>query len=116
MQLHYLGGRLWRSKGEEQEASKKEYIECLKVLEEELGDKTYFGGENFGFVDLNLLPYFSWLKVFETECNFSIVDDCPKLIRWAIKCCERESVFNSLPDHNKLYHFFLLMKKYWEEQ
>ncbi|KAL6314377.1 hypothetical protein AAG906_021435 [Vitis piasezkii] len=83
MQLHLLGQRLWRTKGEEQDANKKEYIECLKLLEGELGDKPYFGGENFGFVDVNLMPYFSWLYVFEIAANFSIEAECPKLITWA---------------------------------
>ena len=112
MQLHLLGGKLWRTKGEEQEAGKKEYIEYLKLLEEELGDKPYFGGENFGFVDLNLMPYFSWLHVFEIATKFSVEVECPKLITWSKRCMERESVSTSLPDHQKLYGFFLELKKW----
>ncbi|KAL6313426.1 hypothetical protein AAG906_003698 [Vitis piasezkii] len=100
--LHLLGARLWRTKGEEQEANKKEYIECLKLLEGELGDKPYFGGENFGFVDVNLMPYFSWLYVFEIAANFSI----------EAECMEKESVSTSLPDRQKLYDFFLQLKKW----
>ncbi|XP_034679446.1 probable glutathione S-transferase isoform X2 [Vitis riparia] len=109
--LHLLGQRLWRTKGEEQEAN-KEYIECLKLLEGELGDKPYFGGENFGFVDVNLMPYFSWLYVFEIAANFSIEAECPKLITWAKRCMEKESVSTSLPDRQKLYDFFLQLKKW----
>ncbi|KAL3502985.1 hypothetical protein ACH5RR_037434 [Cinchona calisaya] len=42
--------RTWATMGEEQEAAKKEFIESLKILEGEIGDKTYFGGETFGLV------------------------------------------------------------------
>ncbi|CAK9160272.1 unnamed protein product [Ilex paraguariensis] len=46
----YSGGRkVWTTKGEKQEAAKDEFIESLKVLEGELEDKPYFGGETFGF-------------------------------------------------------------------
>ena len=38
--------------GEVQETAKKELIGCFKLLEEELGDKPYFGGERFGFIDV----------------------------------------------------------------
>ncbi|KAI3434037.1 GST N-terminal domain-containing protein [Psidium guajava] len=39
-------------KGEEQDAAKKEFIECLKLGESELGDKAFFRGEKFGFLDI----------------------------------------------------------------
>ncbi|KHN31739.1 Putative glutathione S-transferase [Glycine soja] len=47
-EIHDLGKKIWTSKGEEKEAAKKEFIEALKLLEEQLGDKTYFGGDNIG--------------------------------------------------------------------
>ena len=37
---------LWKSKGEDQDEAKKEFIESLKVLGGELGQKRYFGGES----------------------------------------------------------------------
>ncbi|KAG4969260.1 hypothetical protein JHK82_034969 [Glycine max] len=46
--IHDLGKKIWTSKGEEKEAAKKEFIEALKLLEEQLGDRTYFGGDNIG--------------------------------------------------------------------
>ncbi|KAL2971718.1 hypothetical protein AAZX31_15G211700 [Glycine max] len=46
--IHDLGKKIWTSKGEEKEAAKKEFIEALKLLEEQQGDKTYFGGDNIG--------------------------------------------------------------------
>ncbi|KAL6228442.1 hypothetical protein ACLB2K_002392 [Fragaria x ananassa] len=40
--------KLGRGYGPQREKNKKQPLEILKVLERELGDKTYFGGESFG--------------------------------------------------------------------
>lgn len=45
--------------GEDHEAAKKELIGCFKLLEGELGNKPYFGGESFGFTDVSLIPFYS---------------------------------------------------------
>ena len=45
------------TKGDEQEAAKEDFIEVLKVVEGELGDKPYFGGQSFGFVDISLVTF-----------------------------------------------------------
>ncbi|CAH2056879.1 unnamed protein product [Thlaspi arvense] len=45
---------------------KKEFIECLRVLEGELGDKPYFGGDKLGYVDIALVPFYSWFYAYET--------------------------------------------------
>ncbi|XP_021288592.1 probable glutathione S-transferase [Herrania umbratica] len=105
------GTKIWRTKGEEQEAGKKEFIECLKLLEGELGDKPYFGGENFGFLDVVLVPFYSWFHAYEKCGNFSIEAECPKLIAWAKRCLQKESVSKSLPDQEKVYGFVLQLKK-----
>ncbi|XXG68298.1 hypothetical protein AAC387_Pa06g1416 [Persea americana] len=54
------GSRIWRNKGHAREAATKEFIENLKLLEGELGEKPYFGGESFGFMDIVLISYYSW--------------------------------------------------------
>ncbi|EYU26253.1 hypothetical protein ABFS82_08G197700 [Erythranthe guttata] len=105
------GRRIWFTKGDEQEKAKKEFIEALNSLEEELGEKTYFGGESFGFVDLALIPFYSWFYAYETCGNFSIEEHCPRLIVWAKRCMEKESVSKSLADPKKVYDFVLLLKK-----
>lgn len=97
--------KIWTAKGEEQEGGKKDLIENLKVLENELGDKTYFGGETFGFVDVALVTFYSWFYTLEKLGSFSIEAECPKLIAWAKRCLERESVSKSLPDSEKVFDF-----------
>ncbi|GAV84960.1 GST_C domain-containing protein/GST_C_2 domain-containing protein/GST_N_3 domain-containing protein, partial [Cephalotus follicularis] len=103
--------KAWTTKGDEMEAGKKEIIEVHKVLEEELGDKPYFGGETFGYVDLALIPFYSLFYTYETMAKLSIEAECPKLIAWAKRCMQKESVAKSLPDQKKIYGLVLEMSK-----
>ncbi|XWS27471.1 hypothetical protein CRYUN_Cryun26dG0117900 [Craigia yunnanensis] len=63
--IYDLGRKIWTPKGEEQATTKKEFIESLKLLEGKLGDKPYFGGENLGYVDVALVPFYSWFYAYE---------------------------------------------------
>ncbi|XP_052481909.1 probable glutathione S-transferase isoform X1 [Gossypium raimondii] len=112
-EIYELGGRVWKTKGEEQATAKKELIETLKLLEKELGDKPYFGGESLGYVDVAFIPFYSWFYALEKCGNFSIEAECPKLIAWAKRCMQKESVAKSLPDQQKVYDFILEMKKHF---
>ncbi|KAL2943497.1 putative glutathione S-transferase [Bienertia sinuspersici] len=111
LKIYETGRRVWTTKGEEQEAAKKEFIEVMKVLEQELGDKPYFGGNKFGFVDVVLIPFYSWFYSYETLGNFKIEESCPKIIEWAKRCMQRETVAKTLPDQIKVYEFILELKK-----
>jgi len=103
--------RVWATKGEEQEAAKKEFFETFKILEGELGEKPYFGGESFGFVDLSLITFYSWFRVYETFGKFSVEAECPKIIAWVKRCLKKESVAKTLPDQKKVYEFVVEMRK-----
>ncbi|URE36900.1 glutathione s-transferase [Musa troglodytarum] len=70
-------------KGEAQEAAKEEFIEILRLLEGELGDKKYFGGDAFGFVDIALVPLTTWFYSFETYAGFSVEEAVPSWWRGA---------------------------------
>lgn len=110
-QVFDAGRRIWTRKGEEQESAKKEFVDALKLLEGELGDEPYFGGDNFGFLDVALITFYSWFDTYETCGNFSIEEHCPKLVAWAKRCMEKESVSTSLADPKKVYEFVLMLKK-----
>ncbi|GKD56196.1 probable glutathione S-transferase, partial [Tanacetum coccineum] len=44
MQLYQSGRKVYTTKlGEEHDLARKEFMDCLKFLEGELGDKSYFG-------------------------------------------------------------------------
>ncbi|URE36894.1 glutathione s-transferase [Musa troglodytarum] len=105
------GTKLWKLKGEGQAAAKEEFIGILKLLEGELGDKKYFGGDAFGFVDIALVPFVSWFYTYETCAGFSIEEAAPKLVAWGKRCMERESVAKTLSDPHKAYEILGVLKK-----
>ncbi|CAI9108578.1 OLC1v1008220C1 [Oldenlandia corymbosa var. corymbosa] len=100
------GINVWITKGEEQEIAKKKFIELYKTLEGELGNKPYFGGDKFGFLDVVLIPFYSWFYAYETRGNFKIESECPKIVAWAKRCMERESVAKSLPDPKEVFEIY----------
>ncbi|KAG6577064.1 hypothetical protein SDJN03_24638, partial [Cucurbita argyrosperma subsp. sororia] len=109
--LYDAGRKVWTGKGEEVEAGKKELIGVLKQLEEVLGEKGFFGGERLGFVDIALIGFHSWFYSYEAFGKLSIEAECPKIMGWAKRCLEKESVSKSLPDSKKVYDFAVQMKK-----
>ncbi|CAN6470874.1 unnamed protein product [Victoria cruziana] len=114
VKLYDCGSRMWKVKGEELEATKKQFIEILKLLEGELGDKPFFGGSHFGFVDVAFVPFASWFLVYESHGNFKVEEISPTLGAWVKRCMEKESVSESLPDPQKVLEFVnvVLKKKY----
>lgn len=108
----YDGGmKIWASKVEEHEKANKEFIECLKVLEGELGEKPYFNGENFGVVDMAFIPYYSWFPFYKKVSNLNIEAECPKFVAWAKRCMQKESVSKSLVDPQKLHEFMVIFRQ-----
>lgn len=81
------------------------------MLEGEIGEKPYFGGDSFGFLDVALVTYYSWFYAYEKCGNFSIEEHCPTLVAWAKRCMQKESVAKSLADPIKVYEFTLMLKK-----
>lgn len=110
-QIYDVGKKVWRGKGKEVEAGKKELLEIFKLLEGELGDKAYFGGDNFGFTDISLIPFYSRFYTLEVFGKFSVEEECPKLMAWAKRCLERPTVSNCMPDSHKVYEFTLQVNK-----
>nr|GLL47212.1 probable glutathione S-transferase parA [Ipomoea trifida] len=101
----------WLFKKKDAKDIKEELVEKLKVLEGELGEEAYYGGEKIGFLDLVLVSYYTWLLAFEKDAEFSFEAEVPKLSEWAKRCLQNESVSTSLADPLKLYDFTLQL---WE--
>jgi len=102
---------MWLSKGEEYEEGKMELISIFKTLEGALSDNIFYGGDTFGFLDIGLIPFYSWFYAFETYGNFTMETECPKLMAWTKRCMERDSVSKSLPEQKKVYDFVVSIKK-----
>ncbi|XP_077242217.1 putative glutathione S-transferase parA [Tasmannia lanceolata] len=110
--IYESGSRIWKKKGEAREEAKKEFLENLKLFEEELKEKSYFGGDALGIVDVFLLSFAGcWFYTYEKFGNFSIEDECPKIMSWVKRCMEKESVSKSLPEPQKIYEFVGVFKK-----
>ncbi|KAH6780824.1 glutathione S-transferase TAU 20 [Perilla frutescens var. hirtella] len=101
----------WYKTKEELEEVEKEMMDCLKVVEEELGEKPYFGGETVGYVDVVLGGFCSWFSAYHELGSFSIHQRFPKLMAWTQRCMERQSFSKSLPHPNKLRDYVLHIRK-----
>ncbi|KAG5255214.1 glutathione S-transferase [Salix suchowensis] len=99
--VYFPGRKTWTKKGQELEAGKNGLIESLKLLEGELGDKPYFEGDKLGYVDVALIPFYSWFHGYETFANFSI----------EAQCMQNESVSKSLADPQEVYVFLMELRK-----
>jgi glutathione S-transferase len=104
-------GGYGRQKEKSRRQQRRSYFETFKILEGELGDKPSFGGESFGFADLALITFYSWFYAFETFGKFSIEAECPKIIAWAKRCLQKESVAKTLPDQKKVYEIVVEKRK-----
>lgn len=110
MQIVDCGRKMWASKGEEQEGG-KEFIECLKLLENELGDKPYLEGDHFGLLEIALIPITCRFYTYEMISHFVVEQECPRFMEWVRRCNQWESVSKTLPDPYEVYDFVLQIKK-----
>ncbi|KAM4071191.1 hypothetical protein ACB094_11G043000 [Castanea mollissima] len=103
--------RIWLTKGEEREEAKKELIENFKILEGELSETCLtLGGETIGFVNIALITFYRRFYSSEMFGKFSIEAECPKIIAWAKRCMQKDTVAKSLPDHKKVYEFLVQLR------
>ncbi|KAK1308036.1 putative glutathione S-transferase parC [Acorus calamus] len=110
--VYEAGMNLWRCKGEaEREKAKEDYISNLKLLEGELGDAPFFGGDALGFVDVALVPFTNLFYTMQRLGGFSVESECPALAAWAERCKRRESVAKSVAEPVEVYEFVMALKK-----
>ncbi|KAG5064237.1 hypothetical protein AAZX31_02G225600 [Glycine max] len=105
------GRSIWGSNGEEREVGTRDFIEVLKHLEEALGEKDYFGGDAFGYVDIIAIGHSAWFLAYEKLGGFKVEDHSPKISAWIKRSLQRESVAKVLPDPEKVYQFVLHFRK-----
>ncbi|XP_066399268.1 probable glutathione S-transferase GSTU1 [Miscanthus floridulus] len=104
------GTTLWKRTGQAQAQARPEMVEALRTLDAELGDKAYLAGEAFGFVDIAVVPFATWILGYGRLAEFSVEEVCPRLLAWAKRCGERESVAKNLYPPEKVYEFIGYLK------
>ncbi|KAJ4831666.1 hypothetical protein Tsubulata_020877 [Turnera subulata] len=89
-------------KDQDAETLKKDLLQVLKVLEEALGEKNFFGGDTFGYADIATIPFALWYFTTDKLENFKCNSECPKLSSWVERCMQRKSVTKAIPDQETL--------------
>lgn len=70
--------------GEEQQKIAKEARENLKILEGELGKKSFFGDGKIGFMDVASAWIICWAQIVEEIVDIKLIDaeEMPSLVSW----------------------------------
>ena len=76
-----------------------------------MGEKDFFGGDSFGFLDIILIPLTSGFYSIEKFGGFAVKEECPKFSAWMNRCMQRKTVANVLPDPEKVYEFVIMFRK-----
>ncbi|XP_073142755.1 probable glutathione S-transferase [Henckelia pumila] len=107
----FLDETCWRackkaylSGGKEQVKAKEEAEESLKLLDNELKGKKFFGGDSIGLVDIaaNLIAY--WPVIIAEIVGVELItnDKFPNLCAWMDEYLNSNVVKEHLPDRDKL--------------
>nr|XP_043618594.1 probable glutathione S-transferase [Erigeron canadensis] len=102
----------FKSNGDEQAIA--EACEQLKILENELKGKKFFGGDNINLIDITAVILAYWLGAIEEATGIKIVTKqmFPKVTEWADNFIQCETVKKVLPPRAHLIaHFKKLFGK-----
>ncbi|KAL8504736.1 hypothetical protein ACS0TY_016060 [Phlomoides rotata] len=102
---------LWKacwSKGEEREKAKEEALESLKILENEIKGKKFFGGDNVGLVDIAASFIAHWFRILQELTGVKLLteDKFPNLCKWADEYSNDAFVKENLPPRERLVAAF----------
>lgn len=101
------------AKGEEdRKRCIQEAREGLALLEETFQKssskgRTFFSGDQIGFLDIAFGCFLGWLKVIEISIGVKLLDqeNTPGLVKWAERFCAHDAVKGVMPDTEKLHEF-----------
>ncbi|OMP00995.1 hypothetical protein CCACVL1_03209 [Corchorus capsularis] len=85
--------------------------EGLALLEEAFGKcskgKSFFGGDQIGFLDIAMGTTVRWLKAFEILCDVELLSEAktPALLKWADTFCSHPAVKHVLNETEQLVEF-----------
>ena len=91
----------------EREKNVKESFEALQFLENELKGK-FFGGEEFGFVDIAAVYIAFWIPLVQEIAGLQLLttEKFPKLYKWGQEFLNHPIVKESMPPRDPLFAFF----------
>ncbi|KAK4432330.1 putative glutathione S-transferase [Sesamum alatum] len=103
---------MWKacwSRGEEQEKTKEEAVELLRILDSEIKGKKFFGGDNIGLVDItaNFIAY--WFGIVAQVVGLDEVitkETHPNLCKWIEEYNNCSFVKENVPVKDKLAEKF----------
>ena len=101
---------------EGKEAIKKQIIEGSMLLEEAFEKfskgKTYFGGDDIGFMDVVLGCFIAWIQFTEKLNEFNAFDEVktPKLAKWVELIQSHESLKGAIPRNKTLMNFYTMLQ------
>lgn len=103
-----LWAALWMEPSEAQRRSVAEAKGSLALLEEHLGERSFFGGDSVGLVDIAASVLAHWLGVMEQISGVTVVTDAefPTLCHWARRYASDEDVKTCLPERGELIAMF----------
>ncbi|KVF53980.1 glutathione S-transferase U17-like [Cynara cardunculus var. scolymus] len=103
---------------EGKDAIKKRIIEGSVLLEEAFikfsRGKTYFGGDDVGYLDVVLGCFIAWTKFTEKNNEFKVFDEVrtPRLVEWVKRIWSHEAVKDVIPGNEVLVNFYMMLQKY----
>lgn len=105
--LPALWGACW-SDEKGREKAVKEAIEALKLLETELGDKRFFGGDHIGIVDITANFIGHWVEILQEIAGLELLtfEKFPMLYKWTKEFSNHPAIKEGLPPRDKLFAFF----------
>ncbi|KAG5009880.1 hypothetical protein JHK87_018395 [Glycine soja] len=92
----------------EREKNVEETYEALQFLENELKDKKFFGGEEFGLVDIAAVFIAFWIPIFQEIAGLQLFtsEKFPILYKWSQEFLNHPFVHEVLPPRDPLFAYF----------
>ncbi|CAK9137627.1 unnamed protein product [Ilex paraguariensis] len=96
------------SQGEEQEKAKEEASELLKILDNELKDKKFFGGDNIGLADIAANFISHWFPITQEVTGVEVLtkEKYPTLCEWINEFVNCSIMKENLHPKTELVAFF----------
>ncbi|CAK8574953.1 unnamed protein product [Lathyrus sativus] len=102
---------LWNAcRGDEKGSNKavEEASEALKLLEDEIKEKRFFGGETLGLVDIAASFIGYWVDILQEIAGLKLltIEKFPKVFKWSQEFINHPVIKEGLPPRDELFAFF----------